>query len=124
MKIKAKSYFKDEKNDLNYFEAWVQKLEKANGRTFERYQVLTSLGQTHVWGLNTKEDDLETLVIFPGARTTSLIWDFDKGLDNLNLKLKIYLVETNGLPNLSHGATPDIKTYTTVQAIHGFYNYL
>ena len=110
MKIKAKSYFKDEKNDLNYFEAWVQQLEKVNGRTFERYEVLTSLGKTHVWGLNTKDDDLETLVIFPGARTTSLIWDFDKGLDHLNLKLKIYLVETNGLPNLSDGATPDIKT--------------
>lgn len=110
MKIKGKSSFKDEKNDLSYFEAWVQKLEKANGRTYERYEVRTSLGKTHVWGLNTKESGLETLVIFPGARTTSLIWDFDKGLDHLNLPLKIYLVETNGLPNLSDGATPDIKT--------------
>jgi pimeloyl-ACP methyl ester carboxylesterase len=49
-------------------------------------------------------------VIFPGARTTSLIWDFDKGLDNLNHKMKIFMVETNGLPNLSDGSTPDIKS--------------
>jgi pimeloyl-ACP methyl ester carboxylesterase len=110
MKIKSKSYFKDEKDDFGYFEKWVQQLEANNKRTYERYEVLTSLGKTHVWGLNTKEENAETLVIFPGARTTSLFWDFDRGLDNLNHKLKIYLVETNGLPNFSNGETPDIKS--------------
>jgi pimeloyl-ACP methyl ester carboxylesterase len=49
-------------------------------------------------------------VIFPGARTTALIWDFDKGLDNFNHKMRIFMVETNGLPNLSNGETPDIKS--------------
>ncbi|MFZ1335692.1 MAG: alpha/beta hydrolase, partial [Saprospiraceae bacterium] len=44
------------------------------------------------------------------ARTTPLIWDFDKGLDNLNHKMRIFMVETNGLPNLSNGDTPDIKS--------------
>ncbi len=37
------------------------------------------------------------------------IWDFDNNLGNLG-KCRIYLVETNGLPNLSEGNTPDIKT--------------
>jgi esterase/lipase len=109
MVIKSKSYFKDAKADLTVFENWVNQLEKHNGRVYERFEIKTSLGNTHVWGLNTKEENLETLVVFPGARTTSLFWDFDKGLDNLNQKLKIYLVETNGLPNLSDGLTPDIK---------------
>jgi pimeloyl-ACP methyl ester carboxylesterase len=49
-------------------------------------------------------------VIFPGARTTSLFWDFDKGLDNLGRELRIFMVETNGLPNLSEGNTPDINS--------------
>ena len=53
---------------------------------------------------------MDTLVIFPGARTSSLFWDFDKGLDNLGVKLRIFLVETNGLPNFSNGDTPDIKS--------------
>ena len=110
MKIKNKSYFKDAKADNEYFENWVGNLEAHNGRTYKRYNIATSIGKTHVWGLNTTEKNLETLVVFPGARTTSLIWDFDKGLDNLNQKLKIYMVETNGLPNLSHGETPDIHS--------------
>lgn len=108
--VKHTSYFKDEKTDLNYFENWVSRLEKYNARTYERHTVSTSLGKTHVWGLNTQQDFPDTLVIFPGARTTSLIWDFDRGLDNLNHPMKIYMVETNGLPNLSEGNTPDIHS--------------
>lgn len=110
MKIKNKSYFKDEKTDRSYFEKWVKQLENNNDRQYERYEIETSLGKTNVWGLYTKEEHLDTLVIFPGARTTSLIWDFDKGLDNLNHKMRIFMVETNGLPNLSDGSTPDIKS--------------
>jgi pimeloyl-ACP methyl ester carboxylesterase len=110
MKIYSKSYFKDVHEDHNYFENWVSILEKNNERKYERYEIETSLGKTHIWGFNTKEELADTLVIFPGARTTSLIWDFDKGLDNLNHKMKIFMVETNGLPNLSDGATPDIKS--------------
>ena len=110
MDIKNKSYFKDEKTDKGYFENWVTQLEKNNGRHYERYVIETSLGKTHVWGLNTKEEHTDTLVIFPGARTTALIWDFDKGLENFNHKMRIFMVETNGLPNLSNGETPDIKS--------------
>jgi pimeloyl-ACP methyl ester carboxylesterase len=110
MKIYSKSHFKDEKRDRNYFENWVSQLEKNNGRQYERYEIETSLGRTIVWGIHTKEEHSDTLVIFPGARTTSLIWDFDKGLDNLNHKMRIFMVETNGLSNLSDGATPDIKS--------------
>lgn len=110
MKIKAISHFKDEIRDRQYFENWVKQVEQANQRKYERIEVETSIGKTQIWGLNTNEPQLETLVIFPGARTTALIWDFDRGLDNLNQKFRIFLVETNGLPNLSNGATPDIKS--------------
>ncbi|MFT3947871.1 MAG: alpha/beta hydrolase [Agriterribacter sp.] len=110
MKIHSKSHFKNEKTDRNYFENWVTQLENNNGRQYERYDIETSLGKTTVWGIHTKEELSDTLVIFPGARTSSLIWDFDKGLDNLNHKMRIFMVETNGLPNLSDGATPDIKS--------------
>jgi pimeloyl-ACP methyl ester carboxylesterase len=110
MKIYSTSHFKDEKADRDYFENWVAQLENNNNRKYERYLVKTSLGNTHVWGINTNNHSQETLVIFPGARTTSLIWDFDKGLDNLGHQFRIFLVETNGLPNLSHGSTPAIKS--------------
>ncbi len=110
MNINSKSYFKDDKKDKGYFENWVKQLEINNGRQYDRFVIETSIGKTHIWGLNTNEEHIDTLVIFPGARTTSLIWDFDKGLDNFNHKMKIYMVETNGLPNLSDGLTPDIKS--------------
>ncbi len=110
MKIHNTSKFKDEKGDLAYFESWVGQLEKNNGRKYERYEIQTSLGKTVVWGHQTTENHPNTLVIFPGARTTSLFWDFDKGLDNLGQGFRIFLVETNGLPNLSEGKTPDINS--------------
>ena len=110
MEIKFKSYFKDPEKDISYFEEWVSKLELENKRKYQRHTVKTSLGNTHIWSLNADKINFETLVIFPGARTSALIWDFDKGLDNLNQKLRIFMVETNGLPNLSDGDTPDIKS--------------
>jgi len=110
MKLYNTSQFKDKKADQGYFENWVSQLEKNNGREYERYEIQTSLGKTVVWGHQTTENHPDTLVIFPGARTTSLFWDFDKGLDNLGQGLRIFLVETNGLPNLSEGNTPDIKS--------------
>lgn len=109
MKIKRKSAFKSPDADYLWFRNWVQKLEAANVRKYISIEVPTSLGKTQVWHLETGPEPTQTLVIFPGARTTSLIWDLDRGLDHLGMALRIYLVETNGLPNLSDGATPDIK---------------
>jgi pimeloyl-ACP methyl ester carboxylesterase len=110
MEIKKKSYFKDVRRDLAWFEDWVNDLEVINGRSYERFELRTALGITHVWGHNTNLATAETLVIFPGARTTALFWDFDNGLDKLGKNIRIYLVETNGLPNLSDGKTPDIES--------------
>lgn len=110
MEVKHTSFFKSPEKDHAWFNQWVNDLEKSNGRTYERITLDTTLGKTHVWGLNTANVATDILVIFPGARTTPLIWDFDRGLDHLHHPLKIYLVETNGLPNLSDGNTPDIRS--------------
>lgn len=110
MKIKFSSAFKDPKDDHLWFKNWVTQLEHVNKRTYEKIEVETSLGKTMVYGLQTSDKNLEPLVIFPGARTTALIWDFDRNLDQLLERFRIYLVETNGLPNLSDGGTPDIKS--------------
>src|SRR5688572_813854 len=109
MEIKKRSAFKEPATDLAWFENWVKQLEHQNNRTYQRFPVQTSLGKTHVWGLNTENESLEPLIIFPGARTTPLFWDFDRNLDNLS-QFRIFLVETNGLPNLSDGNTPDIRS--------------
>jgi pimeloyl-ACP methyl ester carboxylesterase len=110
MKIKRTSCFKSPVEDIAWFNNWVGQLEMANNRTYQRITLDTSLGKTHIWGLNTDSTITETLVIFPGARTTSLIWDFDRGLDHLGHSLRIFMVETNGLPNLSDGNSPDIQS--------------
>ena len=110
LNIKAHSYFRDPGRDRQYFRDWVARLEQSNGRTYESLEVRTALGTTQVWGLGTQDTQLETLVIFPGARTTALIWDLDRGLDQLGGRCRIFMVETNGLPNLSDGKTPDIRS--------------
>lgn len=110
MEIKFKSHFKNPAEDTQWFNNWVSELEKVNNKKYERIEVQTSLGKTHIWGLNTSNTNLETILIFPGARTSVLFWDFDNNLDALEKDFRIFLVETNGLPNLSDGDTPDIKS--------------
>ncbi|MBI3258202.1 MAG: alpha/beta hydrolase [Ignavibacteriae bacterium] len=110
MVIKATSFFKNPTEDNVYFNDWVNRLEQLNGKKYTRIEVETSLGKTHIWGLNTEKKDCETVVIFPGARTTSLFWDLNNGLKELEQNFRIFMVDTNGLPNLSDGKTPDIKS--------------
>jgi len=110
MKIKRNSHFKDPLNDKALFNEWVAKFEDHNQKKYERIEIETSLGKTQIWKINSDNRDRETLLIFPGYRTSSLFWDFDNGLKSLSSKVNIYLVETNGQPNLSDGNTPDIKS--------------
>lgn len=109
MEILKKSFFKNNENDKNWLENWVYKMEQTNQRTYKKITLNTSLGNTQVYGVNIEKTDLETLIIFPGARTSSLFWDFDQGLNHLK-NIRIFMIETNGLPNLSDGNTPDIKS--------------
>jgi pimeloyl-ACP methyl ester carboxylesterase len=104
------SSFKNPKEDHLWFATWVSQLEELNQKKYTSIKVNTSIGTTHIWALNTEIESKETLVIFPGARTSALFWDFDNALSLLE-GIRIFLVETNGLPNLSDGATPDIYSY-------------
>jgi pimeloyl-ACP methyl ester carboxylesterase len=110
MEIKNRSDFKNPEEDKKWFNEWVPKLEKLNKKKYTRIEIQTALGKTHVWGLNVDDHNLKPLVIFPGARTSVLFWDFDNILSVLESKCRIFLVETNGLPNLSDGNSPDIKS--------------
>lgn len=107
---KRYSYYKHPEKDKKFLEDWVKKLETLNGYTYERTTVETALGTTQIWGLNWNHPEWDTLVIFPGTRTSSLFWDFDQGLKHLNGQYRIFMVETNGQPNLSDGNSPDIKS--------------
>lgn len=110
MEIAKRSYFKDEADDKTWMETWVKKLEDLNDKVYSKQVIQTSLGRTQVYGLNAGKKELESLVIFPGARTSALFFDLDNGLKILQDNFRIFMVETNGLPNLSDGNTPDIKS--------------
>ncbi len=87
IQAKFSSHFKDFASDSIYFEQWVAALEKQNERTYEKITIQTDLGKTQVYGLNLHLSNAETLIIFPGARTSSLFWDLDKGLNALKLAI-------------------------------------
>lgn len=110
MKTYSISFFKNPASDDKFIEQWVSKLEQLNNRQYERHNVPTSLGNTVVWSLNSNRTTLPFLFIFPGFRTSSLFWDLDNGLEQIEDHYRIFLVETNGQPTLSDGNTPDIKT--------------
>lgn len=107
MKIKRKSGFKNPLQCHAWFREWVSRLEAENGKQYEELTLNTSLGKTAVYATG-PESPVATLVIFPGARTSSLFWDMNNNLSVLTDTFRVYLVETNGLPNLSDGGTPDI----------------
>ena len=110
MQIHSTCYFKDQAADHKFIESWALKLGQLNKKEYKRIGVSTSLGNTVVWSPNSDRGSLPFLFVFPGFRTSSLFWDLDNGLQQLEDKYQIYLVETNGQPTLSDGKTPDIKT--------------
>ena len=109
MKIHRTSKFKNIISDSQWLKQWAEKIEKLNGVKFNHFSVTTSLGKTQIYGIRTDQLNLEPLLIFPGARTSALFWELDHNLKHISEKFRIYLIETNGLPNLSDGSTPDIK---------------
>lgn len=109
MKIKSVSYFKNREKAESFFEIWVYEVSKLSGTEYKKIEIETSLGKTVAWGINTEKQELKPFVIFPGFRTSSLFWDIDNALAPLKKDYRIYMVETNGQPNLSDGNTPDIK---------------
>ncbi len=110
MKIHSTCYFKDPAADHQFIEQWILRLEKLNNRKYRRFILSTSLGSTVVLSHNSDKTFLPCLFVFPGFRTSSLFWDLDNGLEVIEDRYRIFLIETNGQPNLSDGNTPDIKT--------------
>ena len=110
MKINSVSSFKNVPAALDFFNGWISRVSEQSGTSYDRIIVKTALGETVVWGINTDRFDLKPIVIFPGFRTCSLFWDLDNALKPLKKDFRIFLVDTNGQPNLSDGNTPDIKS--------------
>ncbi|MDW3647124.1 MAG: alpha/beta hydrolase [Bacteroidia bacterium] len=110
MKIHRKSFFKNPEKDFTYLKNWGKQLEEINGYTYHSLKLISSLGETHIWTHNLERQDLPTLILFPGARTTVLFWDLDNKLKTLRDAFRLILVETNGLPNFSKGNSPNIKS--------------
>jgi pimeloyl-ACP methyl ester carboxylesterase len=109
MKIAGKSYFKDENLRQNFYSEWVNKLSVSTQTKYEKIEIDSLLGKTVIWGINHERTDLQPVVIFPGFRTSPLFWDLDNNLKPLKSRFRIFLVETNGQPNLSDTFTPSIK---------------
>lgn len=110
MKVKCKSFFKTGANPEIFFKNWVEKLQALTRTEYKKVEIKTALGKTIVWVINEHMHAAKPIVIFPGFRTSALFWDLDNALSLLKANHRIYLVETNGQPNLSDGNSPDIKS--------------
>lgn len=110
MTINSVSSFKNMSTAEDFFNNWIRSVSELSGTSYKRINVKTSLGETVVWGINTDNNELRTIVIFPGFRTCGLFWDMDNALNPLKKDFRIFLVDINGQPCLSEGKAPDIKT--------------
>jgi pimeloyl-ACP methyl ester carboxylesterase len=104
------SHFRNPVKHQEALAGWVAQIEETNGYQYEKRRINTSLGQTQVYALNADKKHAETLVLFPGFRTSSLIWDLDQNAAITFQDLRVFFVETNGQPNLSDGHSPAIKS--------------
>lgn len=110
MKIARISTFKNAQQAVTFFNDWLSRLELLNEIQYEKIIAHTALGNTVIWACNHQQKNLPAIVLFPGFRTSSLFWDLDKVLNPLRRSFRIYMVEANGQPSLSNGASPDVRT--------------
>ncbi|MBG8554128.1 alpha/beta fold hydrolase [Hymenobacter guriensis] len=104
-----RSSFKDQPLAEAFLTHWVDQVETLNNCRYQRLEVSSLLGTTVVWTINADQTDWPAVVVFPGFRTVGLFWDLDGNLAPLKEKFRIFLVDVNGQPCLSDGATPDVK---------------
>lgn len=109
MKIHSTSAFKDPAAGKSFLDDWNQRVIAQSGTSIQALQIDSPLGKTQVWRTGLSDAAAPALVIFPGFRTASLIWELDGLLAPLRGLYRIHLVDTNGQPTLSEGHTPDIK---------------
>lgn len=110
MQIARISTFKNNKQAVLFFNEWLEQLESLNKTKYKKIIAHTALGNTVVWSSNHEQKDLPAIVLFPGFRTSALFWDLDNVLAPLRQHFRVYMVETNGQPSLSNGASPDVRT--------------
>lgn len=110
MHIARVSTFKNNKQAVHFFNEWLEQLEALNQVKYKKIIVQTELGNTVVWSSNHEQKNLPAIVLFPGFRTSALFWDLDNVLAPLRNDFRVYMVETNGQPSLSNGASPDVRT--------------
>ncbi len=110
MHIARISTFKNNKQAVHFFNEWVEQLETLNQIKYKKIIAQTELGNTVVWSCNHDQKKMPAIVLFPGFRTSALFWDLDNVLAPLCHHFRVYMVETNGQPSLSNGASPDVRT--------------
>lgn len=106
------SSFADPAAGQAFLEDWNEQIQRLNGMHYQRLALATDYGQTVIWHHRPSGHIRDRVVIFPGARTCALFWDFDHGLAPLKQDYELFLVEVNGQPSLSDGHCPDSNVET------------
>lgn len=109
LQVHSISGFKDPSAGIAFLDDWNARVIAQADAGITGRVIDSPLGRTQVWQMGLTSPDAPALVVFPGFRTASLIWELDGLLAPLRSQYRIFLVDTNGQPTLSDGQTPDIK---------------
>jgi pimeloyl-ACP methyl ester carboxylesterase len=110
MKVHSCSQFTDANKGSDFLGLWNAKVIAKSQLKVRSLVVDSLLGKTQVWQVGTHSPTPATpIVVFPGFRTSALFWILEDMIEPLCGDRQVFLVETNGQPNLSEGNTPSIK---------------
>lgn len=102
------SCFLNELQAREFLTNWNNSIIQRCGRAWKSEFVPTKWGKTHVLHLHAEQEHLPALIIFPGARTSGLVWELDNAMEKIK-NHRIFLIDVNGQPTLSDGNCPDMK---------------
>lgn len=100
------SRYKDPLQAVHFNDQWAQALQQLNGLWLHPHTLTTDWGQTRVWIHTPQRRIYETIVLFPGFNTSSLVWLVGQGINSLSKNYRLCLVDINGQPGFSEGMSP------------------
>jgi pimeloyl-ACP methyl ester carboxylesterase len=100
------SYFK--KDYREQLENWQTKVLARSSTNWQVEFIDSALGKVQVLSSEAKTD-LPALLILPGFRTSSLIWDLADAMKIYKGQYRIFMLDIPGQPTLSSGLSPKVK---------------
>ena len=92
-----------------FVEHWIDAVIERSALNYQKLNVETSFGNTHILSVNHSDHQLKPIIYVPGARTCGVFLDLSNQLQSLSVNHRIYLLDVVGQVGMSAGTCPNLK---------------